>query len=122
MKLVSYEEFIKMPAGTIFAPFTPCVFEERLAIKTDTGNVYPEIGTQHLFCGVMPLEPWLGDYNGLRNIGDQEDASFEICDGDNADYVDYKMFAVLEEQDVKKLMKVLEWALKGCEGEYDENL
>ena len=35
MRLVGFDEFCRMPAGTIFAPYTPCVLEEELAIKVD---------------------------------------------------------------------------------------
>ena len=38
MKLVDFKTFNRMPAGTIFAPYTPCVLEDRLAIKTDHGR------------------------------------------------------------------------------------
>lgn len=124
MKIVGYDEFCRMPAGTIFAPYTPCALEEELAIKTDDGReVSPNSPsfkyTKHSFCGVMPLSPWLGDDCYLYGIGDQEDASFEIYDGDNADYIDYKMFLVFEESDVDRLIRVLEWAKNGCVGECD---
>jgi hypothetical protein len=96
MKLINFEDFCRMPAGTIFAPYTPIVTEERLAIKTDPGWETPEDypWCSHLFNGVMPLEPWIDDRCDLWKIGDQEEARFEIYDGSNADYMDYKMFLV----------------------------
>lgn len=119
MKIVNYEEFIRMPAGTIFAPYEPCIFKEELAIKTDTGEEHdiPFYGKRWCFNGVMPLRPWLGDCCTLYSAGDQEDASFEIYDGDHNDYDNDGLFAILEEQDVKKLIDILQWALKGCEDE-----
>ena len=122
MRLINYEDFIRMPAGTIFAPYKPCVTVERLAIKTDEGKVLPYSWAkgEHLFNGVMPLEPWLGD-TGLYNIGDREDASFEIYDGANSDYMDYKMFLVFEEADIDLMIKVLIWAKNGCVGEVEES-
>ena len=38
MRLVTYDEFVRMPAGTIFAPYEPCVLKEELAIKVDPGE------------------------------------------------------------------------------------
>lgn len=59
MKIVNFKTFNRMPAGTIFAPYTPCVLEEELAIKTDEGRrfAYPPYGNW-MFNGVMPLHPW----------------------------------------------------------------
>lgn len=121
MKLVSFDDFIRMPAGTIFAPYTPCVIEEGLAIKTDTGREFHDRWADKeiwIFNGVMKLEPWLGDFIGLYDIGDQNEASFEIYDGDNNDYSHYKMFLVFEEADIDRMIDVLKWAKAGCTGDY----
>lgn len=121
MKIVDFETFVRLPAGTIFAPYNPCVLEDRLSIKVDEGRDSVEpvdlIYGSHWFNGVMPLEPWLGDYTCLFQPGDQEPASFEIYDGDNNDYRDYKMFLILDTEDVDKLIRVLEWAKCGCVGD-----
>ena len=93
MKLVDYKTFIRLPAGTIFAPYKPCVLEEELSIKVDAG----------------------------REI-DEEEAEFEVYDGDNNDYREYRMFLIFDEKDIDKLIEVLQWAKNGCkeEGENDE--
>lgn len=121
MRIVGFDEFCSMPAGTIFAPYTPCVLEEELAVKTDTGHEMPADYHyyRHGFNGVMPLRPWLGDDCNLYSIGDQEDASFEIYDGCNADYMEYKTFLVFEDKDIERLINVLVWAKNGCVGECD---
>ena len=115
MHLVDFETFNKLPAGTIFAPYTPCALEERLAIKTDTGEEYKNYGW--LFNGVMPLEPWnLDSFYGDETIR----ATFEIYDGDTNDYRDYKQFLIFDECDIDRLIKVLQWAKAGCPDElYD---
>lgn len=119
MKLVNFETFIRMPAGTVFAPYEPCVLLDRLAIKVDPGEDMPEDYPYytHTFNGVMELEPWLSDHCMLWEAGDQEKASFEIYDGDTNDYRDYKLFLVFEEADVDRLISVLNWAKNGCVGE-----
>lgn len=120
MKIVDFENFVRLPAGTIFAPYTPCVLEDRLAIKVDEGRDWDESEgyfDSHSFNGVMSLEPWLGDYSCLFRPGDQEPASFENYDGDNNDYRDYELFLIFEEEDVDRLIRVLEWAKGGCVGD-----
>ena len=120
MKIVSFEEFCRMPAGTIFAPYEPCVLKEELAIKVDPGRDTPDNRYySHVFNGVLPLEPWLGLDCTLFSIGDKEDASFEIYDGDNTDYMDYEMFLVFEEADVDRMINILKWAKNGCIGDYE---
>lgn len=118
MRIVDFEDFCRMPAGTIFAPYTPCVLEQRLAVKVDAGKTASAISRYtHVFNGVMPLEPW--SYDLLWGPGDQENASFETYGGDNNDYADYKMFLVFEELDIDRMINVLVWAKNGCVGECD---
>lgn len=118
MKLVDFDTFCRMPAGTVFAPYKPCVLEEELAIKVDEGREmpldYPYY--RHSFNGVMALQPWLGD-TCLFEIGDREGASFEVYDGATSDYMEYKMFLVFEESDIDRLINVLKWAKNGCVGD-----
>lgn len=40
MRIVDYETFIRMPSGTIFAPWTPCTTLEEPEIKVDHGWEY----------------------------------------------------------------------------------
>lgn len=122
MRVVDYETFIRMPAGTIFAPFTPAVFEDRFMIKTDGGQEWTNPiygGTSWIFNGTMPLEPW--NTEDLFE-GCQVDAEFEIYDGDQNDAKSYKLFCVPEPNDVKKLIGALYWALAGCPDELEKYL
>lgn len=114
MKLVDFETFIRLPSGTIFAPYKPCVMEECLAIKVDKGK---EFNGKHYFNGVAPLTPWIDADTSLFEIGDEEKAKFAIYDGDNNDYSEYEMFLILDDEDVDNLVWVLQWAKDGCKGE-----
>lgn len=114
MIIVDYDTFIRMPAGTIFAPYTPCVFEDRFEIKVDHGCEY---NGKWCFNGTMPLEPWLGDI-GPFDFG-QWDTTLETYDGDSNDASDYKMFAVLEKHEVERLIDALHWAMDGCPCEFE---
>lgn len=115
MKIVDFKTFNRMPAGTIFAPYKPCVLEDRLAIKVDHGreiDISPYGGWS--FNGVMPLEPW----NISSFFGDESvKATFEIYDGDSNDYHDYEQFLIFEECDIDRLIQVLLWAKGGCKDE-----
>lgn len=122
MRLVNYDEFCRMPAGTIFAPYEPYVLKRGLEIKTDTGwdcdsPFYSK--PQHYFNGTMPLEPWIDVDAGFENVGDELPASFEIYDGSSADYMDDNRFLVFDEADIDRLINALIWAKNGCEGECD---
>lgn len=108
MLIIPRREFLKMPAGTIFAPWVPNAFDDEFEIKVDGGD------GEH-YCGTMPLTPWLEDWISPG----QNDVDFEIYDGDQNDIRDYKWIAVLEEKDIRNLISKLEWALKGCP---DENV
>lgn len=119
MLIVDYNTFVRMPAGTIFAPYTPCVYEEGFEIKVDGGQEYENMFTgvkKWGFNGTMPLEPWLDGLSAPTTYG-QWDVDFEIYDGDSNDASAYKMFAVLEPHEVQNLIYILFWALGGCTGD-----
>ena len=104
MLIVKREEFIKMPAGTIFAPWIPNCFMDEFQIKVDGGD------GEH-YNGTMPLSPWLGD--SIICPG-QNDVDFEIYDGDQNDISNFEYIAVLERKDVENLISKLQWSLNGC--------
>lgn len=98
MKLVGFNTFVRLPAGTVFAHYIPCCLEG------------------HFFNGTMVLSPWLGDPTFLCEPGDEAPATFEIYNGSNADYMEHELFLIFDENDIDRLIKVLEWAKSGCEG------
>ena len=120
MKLVSFEEFNKMPAGTVFARYEPNIFKECLSIKTDTGEPAPMYcHFTHIFNGVMPLEPWIDPDDQFYKVGDELPASFEIYDGSTADYMNDDMFLVFDSSDIDRMINALVWAKNDCVGECD---
>ena len=120
MKLVNFDDFCRMPAGTIFAPYEPCILKKRLAIKTDGGRPGPlYCHFLHIFNGAMPLEPWIDPDDPFEKVGDELPASFEIYDASNADYDDDTMFLVFDESDIDRMINALVWAKNGCVGECD---
>lgn len=121
MKLVGFEEFCRMPAGTVFAPYEPCILTGELEIKVDPGVEMPPDykWCRHNFNGVMPLTPWIDGTRGPWKIGDSLEASFEVYDGTSVDYMDHKMFLVFDEADIDRMINALIWAKNGCVGPCD---
>ncbi len=125
MKIVDLESFLRMPAGTVFAPYKPCVFTDRFKIKTDTGSmVDPLFGEPFWgFLGAMSLEP---DFKMSEECGHgpfecgKYKTEWCISDDSTADYLEEEMFAVFEPDEIVQLIEVLRWALRGCEGEIKE--
>ena len=123
MKIVDYETFIRMPSGTIFAPYEPCIFKDRFQIKVDEGCEYTsrfDGKTKYIFNGTMPLEPWFIDCDccGAFDCGTYETEMYTY-DGDSNDAAEHKMFAVLEPHEVRRLIHALKWALNGCPANWE---
>lgn len=115
MKIVGYDEFCRMPAGTVFAPYEPCVLHERLAIKVDGGWMGSD--GRYYFNGVITLEPDLIDDQCnimMCEIGDELPAEFTAYDGDSNDYAKYDKFLVFGHKDTEQLIRTLCWARYGC--------
>ena len=113
MLIVDYDTFVRMPAGTIFAPYEPCVFKERLEIKVEHGY---EWNGKWGYCGTMSLEPDVCycSYDAF-NYGKCE-TNMSIYDGSSTDMTEYKMFAVLEKHEIERMINALKWAMDGCPG------
>lgn len=121
MKIVTFDEFNQMPAGTIFAPWEPCVYLEPFKIKTDTGEwvkpnrrFFDQKEKFYMFNGVLDLAP---DVPVTKDCGTFRTTQW-TWDGDSNDYRDYSLFAILEPYEVDRLTKALEWAKSGCQGEW----
>lgn len=123
MKIVDYETFIRMPSGTIFAPYTPCVFQERFQIKVDEGSSYtnPFGKTSWMFNGTMPLEPWFKSEDDMAFDLGVYDTEMCVYDGDSTDAAAYKMFAILEDHEIDRLIFALQWAKGGCSENWEES-
>lgn len=118
MVIVNFHDFIRMPAGTVYAPYEPCVFGD-FAIKTDTG--YEVIGCDGKrywdFLGSMPLYPSFTDDDLAFDKGTYE-TDMCVYDTTGCDFEEEELFAVLEPHEVKRLINALHWALKGCPGDF----
>lgn len=118
MIIMTPQEFARMPAGTIFAPYKPCVFNDRMEIKVDGGHSFPDAPEEWCYNGTMPIEPQLGD-DAPMTLGRYE-VGWEIYDGDQNDISDEEMIAVLEPEEVRRMIRILVWSLDGCKGDVPE--
>lgn len=118
MKIVDYETFIRMPAGTIFAPWTPCAMRDDPEIKIDPGRDYNGRWIFNGTCHVVPQPVEGAGFDYEENV----ESEFWYYDGDSNDAKAYKMFLIFEKQDIENMIKVLEWAKNGCLGTDDPNV
>ena len=116
MKLVGFETFSRMPAGTIFAPYRPCCILDYLAIKADDSTLRNgnDPRMRNFFEHVIPLVPSFKYAENFNKIGDTTPIRFEDCHNNNFDYMDYDMFLILEESDINAMIRMLAWAKGVC--------
>ena len=111
MKIVDYNEFVRLPAGTVFCPYEPCFFHSPLQIKTDTGW---QSGTKYLFNGTISLEPSFSDQENLAFCVGRYEIGFPVCDTSSIDFDENSLFAILDKEEIENLIDLLKWELKGC--------
>jgi hypothetical protein len=118
MKIVSYEEMVELPIGSIFCKYVPTYIDTRWTIKTGE-TVTNKYNGQRIFSGVMNLEPqavnWKDMPHGtgtyLTEMSTVDTRSFDI--GEKGD-----LFAVLEDYEIVDMAKALIWALNECDVDF----
>ena len=118
MKVISYEEMVELPVGSVFCKYVPCCLDVKWRIKTGE-TVTNKYNGERVFSGVMELEPWAvnqddmphntGTY--LTEMSTVDTRSFDI--GKKGD-----LFAVLEDYEIVDMAKALLWALNGCDVDF----
>ena len=109
MKIVEYEEFIRLPSGTVFCPYEPCFFHSPLQIKTDTGW---QSGKRYIFNGTISLEPSFSDQENLAFGVGRYETNFPVSDTSSVDFDENSLFAILEKNEIEELINILQSALK----------
>ncbi|WP_024647747.1 hypothetical protein [Pseudomonas syringae] len=110
MRIIGLDEFLKMPIGTVFAKYEPCVFEE-LMIKAET---LPEIKD---FCYQSIIQIDIGQsgdcYEAL--LGSEKTGKAVGMDlalqGRDGCFDENQLFAVYDRSDVELLIQRLQQAL-----------
>lgn len=121
MLIVDYKTFVRMPAGTVYSPYEPCIFiSDHFSIKTDTGEPLSFSKDAWTFLGEMPLNPcFLDDDHRAFGTGKFQTV-LAVYDTAACDYDDDQLFAVLERHEIKNMIDALYWALDGCPGELED--
>ena len=94
MKIVSYDEFLKLPNGTVFSNWTPCIVSE-LYVKRDTlTNEENEL-----------IDFYYEDVIGFSING--EDPKFERAVSRDGCFDHSSMYAIYEKSEVKEMIELL---------------
>ena len=110
MKIVTRDEMCKLPNGTVFAPYEPCVIGE---IRVKTGY--------YVWDG---RETWNGELHITPSFDMESDATdrithFMVDDGSEADYYPDELFAVFDSNEIGQMIDIFTWAKSGCETDID---
>lgn len=108
MKIINKEEFMKMPSGTLYSEFKPCIFND-LMIKGET------IGSDYLYMSLIGNVCHEGDFASF--IFDRLDNSkdfhldFNLYSRDGL-YDNDAMYAVYDKNDIIGLIDTLKGLIK----------
>jgi hypothetical protein len=111
MKIVDRRTFLAMPAGTVFAKYQPCVFED-LRIKGETTPTGNDFWSQEL-CGpvdAVSTEDFVDKLQSAEDNGDEVALDFDN-EGRDGLYEAGQLFAVWTAADVTALIARLHRAL-----------
>lgn len=120
MKIVTYEEMIELPVGSVFCKYELCCLDQKWMIKTGETQT-SQFNGERLFSGVMYLEPWAVNMDDMpfgkgtftTEMTTVDTRSFDI--GKKGD-----LFAVLEDYEIIRMIGALLWALKKCKNDFKE--
>ena len=112
MKILTFPEFVKLPSGTLFMDYKPCVLGA-ISIKDDTLESGRDFWRQDITTNLDAFDS--GEmfrlFDDSQHNGSSFDLDVEIA-GRNAMYDDKQLFAVYEQKDLDQLIK----ALQKCKG------
>ena len=106
MKIVTLGELRKMPKGTVYAMWSPCVMSEEVCMKITEGGEWTEEAE------MFPLNFFYKDdkeYSLEENSYEKD----ELClaDGCWYDYKDEQLFIVFSQDDIDYMIMFLEKAI-----------
>jgi hypothetical protein len=106
MKIVTREKFLKMPEGTLYSKYEPCVFGE-LCIKGESWEV------DFLYQDIVSSVECSGsdEFFGILDTAEETGCSFDMdldCQGRDGLYDMEQLFAVWETKDVVQLISRLQ--------------
>jgi hypothetical protein len=111
MKIINLDQFIALPAGTVFAKYKPCYFED-LCIKGDSILETKDFFYQDIVGAIDAGDS--GEWSDLLFKSQETGASLAMdfqCQGRDGCFEADQLFAVWERQDVQSLITRLGEAL-----------
>lgn len=116
MRILNKTQFAKMPAGTVYCQFEPCVMIGGLYVKND----YYIYDNKPNFNGVINICPYFDtDNNGYNDIPSETTFYKTECfstDTSLCDFEDTDLFAVFSKEEVRRMIDVFTYALCDCQG------
>ena len=117
MKIVTYEEMVELPVGSVFCKYEPCVVDARWIIKT--GETRTTFDGERNFVGAMYLEPWainMDDMPSGKGTFETEMTTVDTCPYDIGEKG--ALFAVLEDYEVIGMIDALLWTLNKYKNDF----
>lgn len=111
MRIVELDEFIALPAGTVFAKYEPCAFED-LCIKGDSIPETRDFFYQEIVSALDARDS--GEWSKLLFESQETGKSIPMdfdCQGRDGCFESEQLFAVWERPDVEGLIARLQQAL-----------
>lgn len=109
MRVLSKEELKNEPNGTVYIPFTPQIF---------TGEI-------HIITGKNDKGEWNGELPFLPFLLEEDVDSYltQWCTVDNTwwELDDNKKYAVFSQNEIRKMIDCLQWALTGCKSYFNQD-
>jgi hypothetical protein len=106
MKILTRQQFLKTPVGTVFHYYKPCVFDG-LYIKTSGSDDTTDFCMQELIGALMSeSSEQFNDACDRMEIGESAPCCFDFS-GREGLFDDEQLFAVLEDSDVEALIQRL---------------
>lgn len=115
MRIVNREEFLDLPAGTVFCKYAPIYFGD-MEIKGTRSNYTNTVRDDYTTQLVMQTELIGDEFNDFMLKGESVGKTFKLHDGDcygrDGGFDTEQLFAVFEKEDVENVIAKLTQALK----------
>lgn len=106
MRVVQYNEFIKLPSGTVFCEWEPCIRRELKVKGESIDNIdYIEMELRGDFKSEVCLDPYLEACDRLEK-GEEVRAEFDSFGRDGL-YDHNRKYVVYDKQDIEDLLNYI---------------
>jgi len=108
MRIIKRKEFLKMPSGTLYSYYEPCIFRE-LNIKTSDSTDYENDFVYFGLIGKFDTQDGKDDSEmcSRMELGESIPASFEETQREGL-FDDDQLFLIYEKEDVEGMIKTLQ--------------